>query len=198
MKRNTIIYTLPGLGTDSRIYSRLDLPVIFRHLEWLEPEPDESLTSYCRRMCDLIPDKVPVILMGVSFGGMVAQQIAALRPVKKILLISSVRAPSELPWNLVLMKYIPLYYLSKGSWRIRTLPLWSPAFGITKPSEQELLKEMFGRFSDTYRMWAIRQVVMWKENKLEVPISRFHGSIDKVFPSEISVNLTNWKGEHIL
>lgn len=182
MKRNTIIYTIPGLGTDSRIYSRLDIPVTFRHLDWVEPLTGETLDSYCWRMAEQITDPGPVYLMGVSFGGMVAQKIASIRPVKKVLLISSIRHQEELPWNFSLMRYLPLYYLSRGSWRIKTLPLWSPAFGITIPEEQHLLKDMFSSFTDHYRMWAVEKLVRWEDVRIKIPVCRLHGTAEKVFP----------------
>ncbi|MEZ4826762.1 MAG: alpha/beta hydrolase family protein [Bacteroidia bacterium] len=177
-----IIYAIPGLGTDGRIFSKLDLPYQLEILQWPEPDPGEDLLSYTHKIASQIPDKSPVTLLGLSFGGVIAQEMARIRPVKKILLISSVISPSELPFHFQTARLLPFYRLSRGKWRIRMLPYWSPLFGIRDSGEQKLLQEIFSSFSDTYRMWAIHRLVNWRGSVHDVPIARLHGGKDKVFP----------------
>lgn len=177
-----IIYAIPGLGTDERIFSRLQLPYHLHFLQWLEPQARESLQAYAQRMAAQIPAGEPVILLGVSFGGIIAQEIAAIRPVEKILLVSSIRFPEELPFHFSIMRKIPLYRLSKGKWRIYTLKYWSRIFGIHHPEEQQLLMEIFSSFSHNYRMWAIQQLIHWQGISINTPVFRLNGGRDKVFP----------------
>ncbi|MDX2245507.1 MAG: alpha/beta hydrolase [Bacteroidia bacterium] len=177
-----ILYAIPGLGTDERIFSRLNLPFPIHFLKWPEPIPHESLRDYSLRMAEQISDKEPVVILGVSFGGIIAQEISLFRPVAKILLISGILSPEELPLHFSIMRILPLYRLSRGKWRIYTLSYWSRLFGIYDKEEQALLKAIFQTFSDNYRMWAIRQLVGWKGVKTPVEIARLHGNRDRVFP----------------
>jgi len=182
--RGNKIYAIPGLGTDRRIFSRLELPNL-SPLEWLTPDPQETLVNYSYRMSQQITQPYP-ILLGVSFGGIVAQEIAARMDISRLILISTIVEPNERSWQLEFMRHIPLYKLTKGDWRIRTLPYWAKWYGITDHSEIELLQRMFSRFSDTYRMWAIEQVISWKglSSPLPIPTLRLHGSKDPLFPCQ--------------
>ena len=151
------------------------------YLYWLTPEKNESLESYAMRMAKQIEGENPVLL-GVSFGGVIAQEIAALMPVQALILISTITQPTELPPQLKLMRSIPLYQLGKGNWRIKTLPLWAPKFGIVEQEEQLFLKAIFQSFEDSYRMWATKRLLEWEGRTLTSPYLRLHGEKDKLFP----------------
>lgn len=174
------IYAIPGLGTDLRIFSHFQ-QVEFRGLEWIDPNPSESLGAYARRLAQDIHHSEP-ILVGVSFGGVVAQEIASFLPVKRIILISSIQSDTELPAHFRFMRKVPLYHLSRGNWRVKTLPLWGRLFGIHDKAEQALLMDMFSKQSDSYRMWAIGQLLAWKPQPISCQVVHVHGTHDRVFP----------------
>ena len=174
------IYVIPGLGTDLRIFSRFQ-HLEYTGLEWIEPHKSESLNGYARRMAQDIIHSAP-ILIGVSFGGVLAQEIASFLPLKKIVLISSIQSNSELPFHFQMMRKVPFYYLSQGNWRVKTLPLWGKLFGIHEKEEQNLLMDMFAKQSDSYRMWAINQLVFWQPQPFTSPLLHIHGTHDRVFP----------------
>ena len=123
-----------------------------------------------------------VCLLGVSFGGVVAQEIARLRAVERLVIISGIKDPREKPFLLRLFRHLPLYKLSRGCWRITTLPLWAPFFGVTQREEQRLLQTIFRGFSDQYRMWAVQQMAHWEGPRPQVPFLHIHGTRDLVFP----------------
>lgn len=178
------IYALSGLGTDERIFSRLSWSQPMHYLPWLTPYRRETLQSYAARMAAGIPGDQPVIILGLSFGGIVAQEIARIRPVKQLLLLSTIKSAAEKPLAFRLMRYLPLYQLSRGSWRIRTLPYWAPRFGVRDQEEIALLQRMFGEFSDDYRMWAVKQLTHWDSAAPpSVPCTHLHGTADHVFPA---------------
>ena len=174
------VFAIPGLGTDLRIFSRFQ-QLKFTGLEWIEPNESESLHGYARRMAQGIHHPEPIVI-GVSFGGVLAQEIATFLPLKKLILISSIQTYEELPLHFQFMRKVPLYQLSKGSWRIKTLPIWGRLFGIHDKEEQALLMDMFARQSDSYRMWAIRQLLTWQPQPFNSPIVHIHGTHDRVFP----------------
>ena len=174
------LYAIPGLGTDTRIFSRLQYihPI---GLEWLEPNPFEDISSYAFRMSEYIRHPNP-ILIGVSFGGVIAQEIARWIPIRQIILISSIKSQEELPHRFRLMQTLPIYQLSRGNWRIQTLPYWGKLFGIRDPRELRLIQDMFQKHSDAYRMWAIRSLINWQKKPINSDLIHLHGTSDKVFP----------------
>ena len=200
INRQSSVFCLPGLGTDHRIFSRLNLNSPTENLHWLEPKPREPLTEYARRMALPLMDINSPIIIGVSFGGILALEISRFKKLGGIIIISGIKSDKEKPFSFRLMKRIPFYRLTKGSWRIRTIPLWSPTFGIRKKEEQELLKDIFSTFSDNYRMWAIHQITHWKERaKPQCPLFCLHGAKDKVFPAhKIQQATILKKGTHFM
>ena len=196
----TSVFCIPGLGTDERIFSRLNIGP-WKALAWLPPLAEESLADYAQRMWQQIPaTDNPPILIGVSFGGMIVQEMAQIQPVQKVILISSIKSSREKPITFRAMKHIPLYQLSKGSWRYRWLPYWAPLVGITDKGEIQLLQDMFQRFDDGYRMWAIRQVCTWKgAAPTDLPVLHIHGTRDQIFPySRIRGAIRIKKGDHFM
>jgi len=194
-----IVYAIPGLGTDYRIFNKLTIPA-FHALEWLEPHQDESLDLYVQRMLKQIPGS-DCVLMGLSFGGVIAQEMCRYRRFRGLILISSITAPDELSFTLKGMRTIPYYRLSSGQWRIRLLPLWGRLFGISEQEEIQLLQDMFRGFTDNYRFWAIDQLIHWhgSENITLPPTLRLHGTKDPLFPaSRVDKALYIDAGDHFM
>src|SRR6476661_9023939 len=91
------IYCISGLGADERVFEQMQVSNCkLINLPFLKPVKNESLASYAGRMFNLINDTEP-ILLGVSFGGMLAIEMAKQFPVKTIILISAVKTYRELP-----------------------------------------------------------------------------------------------------
>ncbi len=176
------LYAIPGLGTDARIFGPLAQHLPLHPLAWLSPEEGEGLHSYAARMAIGIDHPRPWLL-GVSFGGVVAQEIARIRPVRGLILVSSLKPGDQRPGYLRLFRRYPLYRLSRGKWRIYTLPLWAPRFGVHRRVEQRLLQDIFKQFDDRYRMWAIHQLAHWQGQPISVPYLHLHGQRDRVIPA---------------
>ena len=90
---------LPGMTQGDRIYAQLrsSLPGL-QVAAWLPPERHESIRRYARRLADSLAGcPQPSYLGGVSFGGIVALELACLLPVRACFLISSITSPAEMP-----------------------------------------------------------------------------------------------------
>jgi len=84
---------MPGLAASSSIFEKIELPnTIFEihFLEWMLPLPKESLKNYAKRMA-LSVQHQEVVLVGVSFGGILVQEMAQFLQVRKLIIISSVK-----------------------------------------------------------------------------------------------------------
>ncbi|NNF22582.1 MAG: alpha/beta hydrolase, partial [Saprospiraceae bacterium] len=102
------IYFIPGLGFDSRLFSKLDLKGDQLHnIDWIEPESDEPIGEYAKRISRNIIHE-DATLIGHSFGGIISLEIANHIPVKNIFLISSISSPSEIPFSFKLISKLRL------------------------------------------------------------------------------------------
>ena len=105
------IYLMPGMAANPSIFENIKLPKSeFRiiWLEWFIPEKNESLAHYAKRMCDKV-DQPNVVLLGVSFGGILVQEMAKFITVKKLIVVSSIKSKHELPKHMQLLKVTKAY-----------------------------------------------------------------------------------------
>ncbi|HEY0092439.1 MAG TPA: alpha/beta hydrolase, partial [Flavobacterium sp.] len=151
------LYFVPGLGANSLIYEFIKLPedefeCVF--LEWEIPLKKESLKEYSRRMCEKVTHKNPV-LIGVSFGGMVVQEMARFIETQKVIIISSVKSNKE---------YSKLFHFSKVAklHKLVPTPLLArigslskfPIFGRRINERLKLYKKYTGVRDTRYWNWA--------------------------------------------
>ncbi|MBR5160025.1 MAG: alpha/beta hydrolase, partial [Thermoguttaceae bacterium] len=64
---------IPGLGVDSRIFEK-QLAVLPDSvaIDWIEPLPGERLEEYAKRLAQTVTPSSRCIVVGLSFGGMLA------------------------------------------------------------------------------------------------------------------------------
>src|ERR1044071_2262482 len=93
------VYFISGLAADERVFRHINLPEQYEavHLAWLAPLPHESLPHYARRFSGRINGDEKFCLIGLSFGGMIAVEIARILRPEKLILISSISCPAHLP-----------------------------------------------------------------------------------------------------
>lgn len=182
------VYCISGLGADERIFSRLEVPgANFKYVQWVQPSADEHLSTYAKRLSEQICTDQP-ILIGVSFGGMMAIELAKLRPVKKVVLISSIKSISELPaWMKICGRYkIDSILPSRPLHTIRPLKALRPIQNYFLGTESDEEKQIANHFRDTvdpvYLKWSIRQIISWKNEWLPEEIFHLHGENDHIFP----------------
>ncbi|WP_221394889.1 hypothetical protein [Dyadobacter sp. NIV53] len=85
------IYIFSGLGADERVFQRLDFSessAIF--IKWIIPLNNETIEHYATRLLDQIHTTQPV-LIGLSFGGIMAVEVAKQIDTEKIILIASAK-----------------------------------------------------------------------------------------------------------
>jgi len=106
------IYFMPGLAASSKIFEHIKLPekkYVLHYLEWIAPDSvKESLADYASKYVALIKHKQP-ILVGVSFGGILVQELSRLLKTRKVIIISSIKSRSEMPKRLRFLKNSKAY-----------------------------------------------------------------------------------------
>lgn len=177
------IYCVPGMGVSGKIFARIRIegrPL--KVIEWLEPHRRESLQDYARRMAAHIDAEGPVDLMGLSFGGIVAVEIARIRPVRHIFLISSIKSRQEKPLFFKMMRIAPFYLTNIRFLRDRTIWIWGRFFGLNDKKQIAFFYRIMPDLSDRYHRWSVRQIVRWKNPEPPVPVTHIHGTKDRIFP----------------
>lgn len=176
-------YLIPGLGADERVFRRLRLVGTVHMLSWLAPEsPTEPLAHYAARLAQAVPPAEPCWLVGVSFGGLLAQEIARLRPLAKVVLISSLGSPRELPVPLRLAgaarlhRLVPFGLIS----RLPRLAQWF--FGARGGTEYRLLRQILRDTDPAFARWATGQLLAWRGPGLPGAV-RLHGTRDRLLPA---------------
>ena len=105
------VYFLPGLAANPSIFKNIQLdPDRFEIylLEWMIPFEEESISEYALRFCSKVEHK-NAVLVGVSFGGIIAQEMNLVHDFRKIIIISSVKTRQELPLHLQLAGKTKVY-----------------------------------------------------------------------------------------
>src|SRR5450432_139063 len=177
-----VIYCISGLGADEKIFSNLHFRGYeLKYIPWLRPHKNEKIAAYARRMAACIEHSSPVLL-GVSFGGMIGIEIARQMPVKKLILISSIKSSAELPrWMKVAGKLKLNKILPVRSYTF-TEKIDNRRLGVSN-EEEKLMARAYRRSADSvYINWAIHQVLNWSNNWQPDHITHLHGENDRIFP----------------
>lgn len=193
------VYCISGMGADHRVFRRLKVEgVEFVPLPWVPIKNEDDLSTYASRMAAQLPvDEVPVIL-GLSFGGMLATEIAKQRSVKLAIILSSAKTHSELPEPGKMARYIvrkrliPPFLFAIPNRMIMTV------HGVIKPWDKLSTVQataVSGRFMQT----AINLILDWRNTTLPHNYVHVHGTADIVIPAR-NVNATHWVkgGGHVM
>jgi pimeloyl-ACP methyl ester carboxylesterase len=193
------VFFLSGLGADKRVFELLDLsfcePVF---IDWIPPQQNETLQHYALRIKkEFIPENA--IIIGLSFGGMLATEIAKQDSSVKAILISSTKTIYELPAYYRSGKFLRLHYWVPGEVQRMFMLKMKWLFGINALSTTKIYKDIISDCNPDFNKWAVDAILNW--NNVEVPknIFHIHGTHDKVLPHKyVKCNCTVPKGEHLM
>ena len=185
MKIKSHIYFVPGLAASSTIFENLNLPkeqFEIHYLDWLVPiSLNESISDYAKRMCENILHKSP-ILIGVSFGGVMVQEMSKIISTKKIVIISSVKSKNELPRRLRIAKTTKAYKLFPTKVFTNIEEFAKYAFGDTVKKRIDLYRKYLSMRDENYLPWAIRNILNWQQEEPNPELIHIHGNNDGIFP----------------
>jgi pimeloyl-ACP methyl ester carboxylesterase len=190
------VYFMPGLAASSSIFERIELPedtFEIHLLEWFLPLQSESLRAYAKRMVENIKHE-NAVLVGVSFGGILVQEMAQFLTLRKLIIISSVKSNVELPRRMKIAKTTKAYKLLPTSLLSNVEILVKYAFGDVLKQRLKLYEKYLHMRNKEYLDWAIEQVVCWDRIIIDSNVIHIHGDADEVFPSKNIKKYINVKG----
>jgi len=195
-------FLIPGLALNPEVTGNIEMPDYEKiYIRWIDPAGDESMKSYAYRIIDIyqIPSDESILIVGHSMGGLLAQQIALIRPHARLILISTVKNAQEIPWKIRFLRHGFAYHLASKSLILKTLSLWGWYHGYNEPELQNALTSEVESLSNAYLIWAYKQIIHWNGLPLQNDFIHIHGDMDKTFPIEnISNCLTLSGGDHLM
>jgi pimeloyl-ACP methyl ester carboxylesterase len=188
------IVLFPGLGADPRMFHRLQR-ALGNDLEcpdWLTPKPGESFDDYARRWAHRLEpgpeDTRPLFLGGVSFGGMVAMQMARHLKPKAVILIGSCRSAAAKPkrWQAArrISDLIPNRLLGRRAFSLGAL--WVSLLDGLDDTHRSLLVRMAADSDPARLRWSGHACADWpfmpQDDPDFPPIHQIHGRHDAIIP----------------
>lgn len=193
------VYFISGLGADSRSFGFLDLSFCDPHfIQWITPSFDETLGSYAEKLFASINDEKAVIV-GLSFGGMLAAEMAKRHPGTKVIIIASAKTRFEIPRYLRFWRHFPIYKLHSNRTKSYAGNLVLSILG-TKGAEQRAVQQQILRDSDpVFTRWAIHAILNWNNTVIPKNVIHIHGTSDKLLPfSYVKADHIINNGEHVM
>ena len=178
------IYLISGLGADREIFKNLTFSKAanIHYLDWITPKAKESLKAYALRMAEAIDRSVPFAIIGLSFGGMLATEMASVLHPQLTVLVSSVPTKRELPWHFHFVgrtgmnNLIPVF-------KPKTVPRFVASFfGVETRDDYILFKQLLRRTDPQFSKWAIDTILKWDRTEAPADLIRIHGGKDNVLP----------------
>lgn len=193
------LYIFSGLGADERVFQKLDFSG-FKTVcvKWIVPQDNESIEHYSSRLIEQIATAKPT-LIGLSFGGLIAIEVAKQIETEKVILLSSAKTQNEIPFyyrfagQLRLHKILPLRLLKDSNF----ITNWF--FGAHSTFDKKLLKQILIDTDPTFLKWAIDKVVRWTNKTLPKNIIHIHGTSDRILPLRfVSCDVEIENGGHLM
>ena len=193
------IYIFSGLGTDERVFQKLDftgLTITFIH--WTIPQERETIEDYATRLLSQIKIIKPT-LIGLSFGGIIAVEVAKQIDTEKVILIASAKTKTEIPFYYRLAGQIKIHRLLPTTLLKKSNFITNWFFGVSSTFDKELLKTILKETDTTFLTWAIDKIVGWTNQTELKNLKHIHGTADRILPIRfINCNFKVNNGGHIM
>lgn len=177
------IFLISGLGADRRLFNKLDLPGYeLVHMDWLEPDEQDTLTTYAQKLINHYGVTPGSVVMGVSMGGMLTVEISNLVKLNKAIIISSVKDASEFPAYFKIFRRMPVYKIIPHGFYTSMGFLIKPLFGELKGKSGFLFVDMIRNSSPKFMRWAMHAILQWQPKLTNVKLYHIIGNKDIIFP----------------
>jgi pimeloyl-ACP methyl ester carboxylesterase len=182
---NTRMVLLPGIGSDERLFESQHR--VFPNLtvpKWIDPLAGEPLSSYAEHFARRLNIRRPFIIGGVSFGGMVALEMARhLKPQAVLLIASSQNSDFLPPPAKFLISKFPLLLKAMLSLARRFPSILLSPFRVKNNEHRGIFVEMYRAASRDFIFWAINAMNGWEGvERKKTKIFHVHGARDFLIP----------------
>ncbi len=195
------VYLMPGMAANPCIFENIKLPenqFQMHWLEWVIPHKKESLSDYAKRMVLKIKHE-HVVLLGVSFGGVLVQEMSKHVTLRKLIIVSSVKTKYEMPNRMKVVRLTKAYKVLPTGLASNIDMLAKYAFGNAIKKRVAIYKRYLSVSDKRYLDWAITHMVCWDQEEPIAGCVHIHGDYDRVFPYKNIIDCIKVKGgTHIM
>jgi len=196
------IYLFPGQGSDYRIFDSIQFDSSYSvvHITYEIPPQGISLRDYAYSLISQIDTSKPLILIGVSMGGMICSELSPILHPNKTIVISSAACRNELPFRYRFQKYFPLYKIFPKHllyWGALVIqPIVEPDRNVCKSTFKTMLREK----DPTYIKRTIGMITSWGKDSCDtLSITHIHGNNDHTLPiRNVYAHYTIENGSHMM
>lgn len=191
-------YLFSGLGADERVFGFLKLEFDQKRcIKWASPKTGEGLIDYAKRIVEEQFDKEeaePVVLIGVSFGGIVATEVSKLVKTEKLILISSIKTRREIPLIYRIAGFLKLHVLIPATMLKSANFFTYFLFGVKEKERKQLLKTILKETDSRFLKWAMNEIVNWRNEIVPENTVHIHGTRDWILPFRCVKNVVEILG----
>jgi pimeloyl-ACP methyl ester carboxylesterase len=173
------LYLIGGLGADERVFKYLNINVKTQIINWILQKPNEELKSYAIRLTEQINKNEEFAILGVSFGGIIAIEMAKFIKPKKLILISSIESSNQLPKHLITMGKAIVFEILPNSLIKPPKFILGYLFGA---ENRKLLHQIIKDTKPEFIRWALKTIVRWSNDSNITETIRIHGTKDRLIP----------------
>lgn len=195
------IYFLPGQGADERLFNNitLDSQYTIKFIKYSVPEVNDSMHTYARKMAQQIDTTEPFILIGTSFGGMLATEINDFLSPEKVIIISSAKSQYELPRRYQRQKKNKLYKLVTPRMTKFGAIILQPIVEPDRMRENATFRSMLWEKEPLYMKHSVRMIIEWERIDYDDNIIHIHGEKDKTVPiRNVDYDILVENGSHMI
>jgi pimeloyl-ACP methyl ester carboxylesterase len=173
-----------GMGGDSRMFQRISVPgFVMETPEHLEPRLGEGMAEFAARTAEHHRLREDDVVAGMSFGGMLAAQVAAQRKLRGVILLGSCHQTRRLPrvYRAVEFsgRFTPDFLIAIKSWK----PFVHGRFAPIGSADAALMAEMAAGYSTPMLRRFGRMIVEWPGvERIPCPKLSIHGDKDVILP----------------
>jgi pimeloyl-ACP methyl ester carboxylesterase len=176
------IYIFTGLGADERVFYKINFENYNAiHIKWITPLHKETIEEYALRLTKQIFTPNP-ILLGLSFGGMMAVEVGKHIETEKIILVSSSKNKQEIPFYYRLAGKIKLHKLIRAKFLVKANKITNKFFSVRTSEDKKIISSMMGASDAVFLDWAIDKIVHLKNETSHANLTHIHGTADRILP----------------
>ena len=177
------VYFISGLGADKRAFYKIKLPQGYQavFLDWIVPLAGESFPDYAKRFSQSIKQDEEFVLIGLSFGGMLASEIAKIISPKKLIIISSLSSYKELPWYFKLAGKLGIHRIISPS-LYKQATIMNRFMGTGNKEMKSIVYSYVNNIDPAFIRWSLNVIVHWSHTERLSDLVHIHGSNDHLLP----------------
>ncbi len=178
------IYFIPGQGSDQRIFAdiSLDSSYNYKFLDYNTPDRKLSLNEFAKQIATSIDTSEKFILIGVSLGGMICAELNEILNPEKVIIISSAKNRTELPFRYKFQRIIPLFEIFPARVLFWGAKILQPIVEPDRNKNKDTFKSMLYSKNPSYIKKTVRMIIKWKRTSNSGEIIHIHGTNDHTLP----------------